>query len=309
MTMRLSSFASAILLSVPSAIFAQNSGEATQAGSAAFGHRIAVPSAHAVRRTAAVVLDAKLDDAAWQAATPITDFRQVDPDEGKPATQRTEVRFLFDDDALYIGAKMYDSNGGKGVTTRLVRRDGQFDSDFFEIAIDGYHDHLSRAFFDVNPAGSKGDYIGIGTSCCDATWDPVWEAATHIDDDGWTAEIRIPYSQLRFSRDSIQTWGCRSVASSNATTSRISGRGGERRRPGVRRVLGISTDCGSSVRPPGSSCCHTRSASRRRWRRRRAIPSTRVGVRQFAPDSISRIGSRPTLRSTRPLIRISARSK
>ena len=132
---------------------------------------------------------------------------QVDPEEGKPASQRTEVRFLFDDDALYVGAKMYDTEGAQGVTTRLVRRDASFDSDYLEIVIDGYHDHLSRAFFDVNPSGSKSDHIGVGTSCCDASWDPIWEAATHIDEDGWTAEIRIPYSQLRFSRDSVQTWG------------------------------------------------------------------------------------------------------
>ena len=166
-----------------------------------------MPTAVAVRRSTAVVLDAKLDDDAWKAATPITDFRQVDPDEGQPATQRTDVRFLFDEDALYVGAKMYDLEGANGVVTRLVRRDGNFDSDFFELVIDAYHDHLSRAFFDLNPSGSKNDYIGIGTSCCDNSWDPVWEAATHIDPDGWTAEIRIPFSQLRFSRDSVQTWG------------------------------------------------------------------------------------------------------
>lgn len=171
------------------------------------GHTLAVPTAIAVRRNGPVVLDAKLDEAAWKAATPITDFRQIDPDEGKPGSQRTEVRFLFDDEALYVGAKMYDTEGSRGVVTRLVRRDGSFDSDYFEIVIDGYHDHLSRAFFDVNPSGSKNDYIGIGTSCCDPSWDPVWQAATHIDEDGWTAEIRIPFSQLRFSRDSVQTWG------------------------------------------------------------------------------------------------------
>jgi Domain of unknown function (DUF5916)/Carbohydrate family 9 binding domain-like len=171
------------------------------------GHTIPVPTAVAARRIGAIVLDAKLDEAAWKAATPITEFRQIDPDEGKPGTQRTEVRFLFDDDALYVGAKMYDTAGAKGVTTRLVRRDDNFDSDYIELVIDGYHDHLGRAFFDLNPSGSKRDAIGIGTSCCDASWDPVWEAATHIDSDGWTAEIRIPYSQLRFSRDSVQTWG------------------------------------------------------------------------------------------------------
>jgi hypothetical protein len=186
---------------------AQMSAHAAPAETLAFGHKVAVPSAVAVKRNGPIAMDGKLDDAAWRAATPITDFKQIDPNEGKPASQRTEVRFLFDDDALYIGAKMYDTAGAKGVMTRLVRRDGNFDSDFFEIVIDGFHDHLSRAFFDLNPSGSKGDYIGIGTSCCDNSWDPVWEGVTHIDDDGWTAEIRIPYSQLRFSRAAVQTWG------------------------------------------------------------------------------------------------------
>ena len=171
------------------------------------GHTIPVPVAVAAHRTGPIALDAKLDEADWSTAVAITSFRQVDPNEGELGTERTEVRFLFDDEALYVGAKMYDSHGAAGVTTRLVRRDGQFDSDFFELVIDGYHDHLSRAFFDLNPSGSKSDYIGIGTSCCDNSWDPVWEAATHIDADGWTAEIRIPYSQLRFSRRPEQTGG------------------------------------------------------------------------------------------------------
>ncbi|HEY4304406.1 MAG TPA: DUF5916 domain-containing protein [Gemmatimonadaceae bacterium] len=190
------------LAALPSVTCAQVATLASQPG-----HNVPVPVAVAAHRSGPIVLDAKLDEAAWNAATAITSFRQVDPDEGQSATERTEVRFLYDDDALYIGAKMFDSHGAAGVTTRLVRRDGQFDSDFFELVIDGYHDHLSRAFFDLNPAGSKSDYIGIGTSCCDNSWDPVWEAATHIDSDGWTAEIRIPYSQLRFSRSVEQTWG------------------------------------------------------------------------------------------------------
>jgi hypothetical protein len=172
-----------------------------------FGHTTPVPSAIAAAREGAIRLDGKLDEPAWAAARPITNFTQFDPDEGKPASQRTEVRFLYDDDALYIGAKMYDTAGARGVTTRLVRRDATFDSDYLQIVLDAYHDHLSRAFFEINPSGSKSDYIGIGTSCCDPSWDPIWEAVTHIDSDGWTAEIRIPYSQLRFSRDAEQTWG------------------------------------------------------------------------------------------------------
>src|SRR6185437_5263325 len=136
-----------------------------------YGHKVAVPSVAAVRRTGAIAIDGRLDDAAWNAASPITEFRQVDPDEGKPASQRTEVRFLYDDEALYVGARMWDSEGAAGVRTRLVRRDASFDSDYFEIVVDGFHDHLSRAFFDLNPSGSKDDYIGIGTSCCDNSWD------------------------------------------------------------------------------------------------------------------------------------------
>jgi hypothetical protein len=153
------------------------------------------------------LLDGRLDEAAWRAATPVADFTQSDPDDGKAPSQRTEVRFLYDDAALYIGAKMYDTQGPMGVATRLVRRDASFDSDILDIEIDSYHDHLSRAIFQVNPAGSKADQIGVGNSCCDASWDPVWEVATHIDEDGWTAELRIPYSQLRFPHDTVQVWG------------------------------------------------------------------------------------------------------
>src|SRR5947207_4631649 len=142
-----------ISLALPIALSAQKSDGSSTSSSPSresYGHKVAVPSAMAARRTSPIVLDAKLDEAAWQAAQPISDFRQIDPDEGKPASQRTDVRFVFDDDALYIGAKMYDTEGGKGVITRLVRRDDSFDSDFFELVIDGSDDHLSRAFFDLN---------------------------------------------------------------------------------------------------------------------------------------------------------------
>jgi len=196
-----------VVLLAPTVLAAQRPAEPADSSPPAFGHHVPVPRAVATRRNGPIVLDAKLDEPAWRAATPITDFTQVDPDEGKPASQRTEIRILYDDEALYIGAKMYDDHGAAGVTTRLVRRDATFDSDYLDIEIDGYHDHLSRAMFQVNPSGAKSDQIGIGTSCCDNSWDPVWEAATHIDSDGWTAEVRIPYSQLRFSRDSVQVWG------------------------------------------------------------------------------------------------------
>jgi hypothetical protein len=170
-------------------------------------HAISSPSVTAKRRTTPITIDGKLDEAAWTSANVITDFTQVDPKEGEPATQRTEMRILFDDEALYIGAKMYDTEGAAGVRTSVVRRDQAFNSDYIDIVIDSFHDHLGRAFFDVNPSGSIQDQIGVGSSCCDTGWDPIWQASAHIDADGWTAELRIPLSQLRFPRDSIQSWG------------------------------------------------------------------------------------------------------
>ncbi|HSA58044.1 MAG TPA: DUF5916 domain-containing protein [Gemmatimonadaceae bacterium] len=194
------------LAAVPSVALTQGRGPANGAAGSD-GHAVPVPSATAARRSAPISLDGRLDDAAWSAATPVREFTQVDPDEGQPASQRTEMRFLFDDGALYVGARMFDTEGRAGVSTSLVRRDAPFNSDFIEIVIDGFHDHLGRAFFQVNPSGSKFDMLGIGTSCCDEGWDPIWEAATGIDDAGWTAEVRIPLNQLRFSQDSVQTWG------------------------------------------------------------------------------------------------------
>ena len=194
-----------LLVSMTDPATAQGPGEATL--TTRNGHSIPVPSARAARRNGQLTLDGKLDDAAWQGATPVTEFTQVDPDEGQPGSQRTEMRFLFDEGALYVGAKMYDTEGRNGVRTSLVRRDASFNSDYMEVVIDGFHDHLGRAFFQVNPSGSKFDMLGIGSSCCDEGWDPIWEAATRIDDDGWSAEIRIPLSQLRFPNAASQTWG------------------------------------------------------------------------------------------------------
>jgi len=207
-------WAAALLAALPCALIAQAAAQPPAPAPAQAPahthdaiHEVPVPSAAAARRASAIVLDGKLDEEAWKAATPVTEFTQVDPEEGKPASQRTEMRFLFDNDALYIGARMYDTEGAAGVHTSLVRRDQPFNSDYIEIVIDGYHDHLGRAFFDINPSGSIQDQLGIGATCCDAGWDPVWQVVTSIDSLGWTAEIRIPLNQLRFSKDSNQTWG------------------------------------------------------------------------------------------------------
>jgi hypothetical protein len=163
-----------------------------------------LPTSRAARATGTVRLDGKLDEPAW-AAAPVTDaFTQIDPEEGRPASQRTEVRVLFDDDALYVGVRLHDDGQ---IKARLGRRDMSLgDSDWFGVMIDSYHDHRTAFGFDVNPAGVRRDEVKT-IDQDDNSWDPVWDVATASDNAGWTAEYRIPFSQLRFSGDSAQTWG------------------------------------------------------------------------------------------------------
>jgi hypothetical protein len=136
------------------------------------------------------------------------DFLQKDPDEGKPATEPTEVRFLYDDDALYVGARMFDSEPSK-IAKRLTRRDGDTDgiADRFIVGLDAHHDKLTGSLFWVTAAGSIGDGVLYNDSSDDETWNGVWDAAVSIDDKGWIAELRIPFSQLRFSKADKQIWG------------------------------------------------------------------------------------------------------
>ena len=156
-----------------------------------------------------IELDGFLNDAAWASAQVISGFTQVDPEEGSPVSERTEVRILFDRDALYIGARLYDRGQ---VQTRLGRRDMPLqDADWFGVVIDSYHDHRTGFVFDVNPSGVQRDAVKSvsgGNESDDNSWDAVWEVHTSVDAEGWSAEYRIPFSQIRFSDGTApQTWG------------------------------------------------------------------------------------------------------
>ncbi len=194
--MRLAILATAAVVAAATALKAQNI------------HPTPAPEARAVPLGTQVIhLDGKLDEDIWRAAAPATDFRQNQPHEGQPATQRTEVRFAYDDAAIYVGARMYDDSGAAGVRTRLVRRDADVASDYLQVIFDTYHDHIGRLFFLVNPSGVKNDANGLGGGG-DGSWDPIWEVRTRIDSAGWTAEMRIPFSQLRYPNTAEeQTWG------------------------------------------------------------------------------------------------------
>jgi len=167
----------------------------------------ALPTVTATRISDGIQLDGRLDEAVWQEARPVTEFTQLDPWEGEPATEDTRVYVVYDDDALYIGAILTDRSP---VSTRLGRRDGfLMDSDWLTISLDSYNDNRSGFKFEVNPSGVRSDEaLSRGQDRRgDSSWDPVWEAATHISDDGWSAELRIPFSQLRFRNSEEQVWG------------------------------------------------------------------------------------------------------
>jgi len=176
------------------------------AGSGGYDHALA-PTANAARATADISIDGVLSEPDWAAAAAITELRQTVPIEGSAVSEATDVRVLYDEDAIYVAARLDDRTA---VTTRLARRDaGLGDSDRFVVMLDSYHDHETAYRFWTNPSGVKGDAIVTGnqTGGGDSSWDPVWDLATSVTESGWVVEMRIPFSQLRFGRQDTQTWG------------------------------------------------------------------------------------------------------
>ncbi len=153
-------------------------------------------------------IDGRLDEPDWQVAEAATGFLQRDPEEGQPATEDTEVRILFDDEAIYVGARMWDRSPA-GIARRLTRRDGDSEdlADALHIGFDAHHDHLTGAIFSVTAAGTQSDAVIFNDSSDDDSWDAVWESEVQVDERGWTAELRIPLSQVRFQTGTTQTWG------------------------------------------------------------------------------------------------------
>jgi hypothetical protein len=167
------------------------------------------PVVTATRATSPIQVDGVLDESSWASARPATDFIQVDPEEGRPVSERTEARILYDDEALYIGVRLHDR---QPPTMRLGRRDMPLaDSDWLGVVIDSYHDHRTGFSLDLNPAGVQRDALKSmgqgGHETDDLSWDAVWEARATVDEGGWTAEYRVPFSQLRFGSAEEPVWG------------------------------------------------------------------------------------------------------
>ncbi len=193
------------------AVGVQSPQQVGMAADSALTHRDGVvpPTVTAVRADPAPVLDGVLDEPVWQTAVPVTGFRRDRPGDGLPAAERTEVRVAYTDDALYVGARMYDRDPSRISLLRGRRDSFMQPNDLFLIQLDSYHDHRTAFVFGVTPAGGRNDLVAPndGFQGMDAGWDPVWDAATLVDSAGWVAEMRIPFSQLRFREGERQVWG------------------------------------------------------------------------------------------------------
>jgi Carbohydrate family 9 binding domain-like/Domain of unknown function (DUF5916) len=171
--------------------------------------RIGAPTdtgATAIRADVAPVIDGRDDDAVWRTAPPITGFKEWQPTEGKAARFRTEAKVAYDAASLYVFVRAFDPHPDS-IIRLLERRDTFTPSDMVWIFVDSYHDRRTGYEFGVNAAGVKIDQAIYNDGNEDGAWDAVWDVATQIDSLGWTAEFRIPLSQLRYGADRSHTFG------------------------------------------------------------------------------------------------------
>ncbi len=154
-----------------------------------------------------IKIDGLLNESAWPLAQPASDFLQEQPNEGAPASEKTEVRVLFDDRNLYIGIRAFDSDAAH-INARELVRDADFSNDDkIEILLDTYHDKRNAFQFAVNPLGTQQDALITDEGRdINVTWNGSWTSAGRVDDKGYTVEIEIPLTTLRF-KEGIESWG------------------------------------------------------------------------------------------------------
>jgi hypothetical protein len=184
----------------------QSQGNAVRASNGSPPAASAATRATAARTERPPVIDGRDDDPVWRAAQVITGFRVFDPKEDGDPSFPTEVRVAYDPQNLYVFARMFDPHPDS-IQALLSRRDVKNQSEQIKLMIDSYHDRRTGYEFAVNPAGVKRDYYTYDDSREDVTWDAVWDVATRIDSLGWTAEFRIPLSQIRYPKASEHTFG------------------------------------------------------------------------------------------------------
>jgi uncharacterized protein DUF5916/cellulose/xylan binding protein with CBM9 domain len=162
----------------------------------------------ALETRTAIVLDGALDEEVWQRAVPAGDFVQAEPHEGVPASEATEVRVVFDRDALYIGVRCHDGSPSELIVNDIRKDFTPGEQDSFEVILDTFADRRNGFVFAINPAGAKSDtQIANEGRDVNTSWDAVWSVATKTGADGWSAEIRIPFKTLRFEAGEGRVWG------------------------------------------------------------------------------------------------------
>ncbi len=173
------------------------------------GGPVVLPTMQAHRTPTPIVVDGRLDEDVWQSAPSSSGFVQKEPVEGAPAINDSEVWVLFDDDALYVGARLYDASPAT-IARNMVRRDSNYNGqfDYFEFMVDPNLDRRTGYRFRISPANVQTDRYLFDDGSEDANWDAVWTSAAQVTSDGWHVEMRIPLSQIRYEAgEGPQTWG------------------------------------------------------------------------------------------------------
>jgi hypothetical protein len=156
-----------------------------------------------------IVVDGELDEVEWQLVEPATGFLQQDPQTGEPSTEHTEVRILYDEENLYVGAYLFDAAGGEAIIVNDMRRDFvPFSNDTFIVVLDTFNDNRNAFFFSVNASGAKFDMQASDDGRKrNRDWDGIWYSKAKITERGWQAEVAIPFKTLRFNNLENQVWG------------------------------------------------------------------------------------------------------
>jgi hypothetical protein len=160
----------------------------------------------AQRVTDAPKIDGDLSDAVWKQATGKIQFHQFAPKNGSPSEFYTSVQLIYTDQAIYVGARLYDHEPGKILREFGQRDDLNRNADWFGFMIDPYNSGINAFSFFVSAAGVQGDYF-MTVSNFDESWDAVWNSSIKLDDEGWSIEMAIPYFAIRFPKQAVQTWG------------------------------------------------------------------------------------------------------
>jgi hypothetical protein len=193
-------------------------------------------------------VDGILDEPDWIAAPAATGFTQFEPDRGGKPAEETVLKVVYDDDAIYFGIACCRENGTP-ITSSLARRDHIAGSDLIRLYLSPYHDMVTGYHFRINPDGVKEDYYNYGDLYHDVSWDAVWDAETSVDPDGWYAEIRIPFSSVRYREADSMTWGLNLFQHIYSNGQRTAWSNWEREQQGFMSRSGTLTGI-MGIRPP-----------------------------------------------------------